>query len=68
MSQAQGDLKVKLDNEVRELQKNTDDLQKKLKDMGSATGKAWEDLKNEIDAAMTKLQKALAEATSHLKK
>jgi peptidoglycan hydrolase CwlO-like protein len=67
-AQAQADLKVKLNNEVGDLQKKSDDLQKKLQDMESATGKAWKDLKSEIDAAVTSLQKDFDEVTSPPKK
>jgi hypothetical protein len=36
--------------------------------MESDTGKAWEDLKSQTDAAVAGLQKAFAEATAPLKK
>jgi outer membrane biogenesis lipoprotein LolB len=67
-AQAQGELKVKLDQEAAELQKETDGMRHKLKELQAAGGKAWVALKAEIDAAMDKLQKSYEAAQSRFKK
>jgi hypothetical protein len=66
-ARAQGEFKAKLDREYAELQKETSQMQRKLREAQSASGKAWMELKSQIDAAMAKLEKSFKDAESHFK-
>ncbi|MGA8573759.1 MAG: hypothetical protein WB560_14960, partial [Desulfobaccales bacterium] len=58
-AQAEGDLKVKMDKDIHEIEEMMDDLEKKLETMKSAIGKDWEELKAKADAAVEGVEKAV---------
>lgn len=52
------ELKARLDKEMAEASENLDSLQKNLGDMKTATGKAWEDMKGNVNQALEAWQKS----------
>jgi len=59
------DAKVAIDQRLQALIDKKDAAQKKLAELQSTSGKAWEDLKAGMDAAMDDLKMAFEEASSH---
>ena len=53
---------------VMELSKKRDEVSAKLKEMSSSSGKAWEQLKSGIDAAMDDLSNAYKKAAAEFSK
>lgn len=52
------ELKARLDQEMAEAKGNLDTLQKNLGDMKTATGKAWEDMKGNVNQILEGWQKS----------
>lgn len=61
------DAKAALDQRLQVLLDKKEVAQKKLDELRGASGKAWEDLKNGMDAAMDDLKMAFEDASSHFK-
>jgi len=61
------DKKAELDKKIEELQKKRTSASKKFQDLKSASGKAWEDLKDGMDASMNELEHAFKRAISHFR-
>jgi len=59
--------KAEFDKKIEELQKKRTSASKKLQNLKSASGKAWEDLKNGMDASMNELEHAFKRAILHFK-
>ena len=59
--------KVEMDEQLKTLSKKEQEVSKKVKDLRSKTGKAWEDLKTGVDSAMEDLGKAFDQVRSHFK-
>ena len=51
-------MKARLEKEMKEAKQNIDTLQKNLADLKTATGKAWEDLKGNLNQALENWQKS----------
>lgn len=65
--EAAADVIPQVQKEMEEFQKNLDAAKKKMAAWRSASGKAWEEMKSGMDAAMVNLDKAYEKAKSHLK-
>jgi len=50
-----------------QLRKRRDAIFKKLEELRSTSGKAWEDLKSGLDTAMDEIEKAYQQALSRFK-
>ncbi len=57
--------RAKINEEIADLQKKAGDLKKKLSGLGTATGKAWEDLKSEVDKGIDELKKGYEKVRSN---
>ncbi|MDO9533087.1 MAG: hypothetical protein Q7O12_13305 [Deltaproteobacteria bacterium] len=62
---AASEARGKLNEEIADLQKKAGDLKKKLGGLGTATGKAWEDLKSEVDKGIDELKKGYEKVRSN---
>ena len=58
VDKAAPELKATLEKELGEANKDLDTLQKKLEDMKTATGKAWEDMKKNLNQTLQDWQKS----------
>ncbi|MGA8240618.1 MAG: hypothetical protein WB818_08595 [Desulfobacterales bacterium] len=63
-----GDAKTKAEQELTELRQKQDQVSAKLKELSSSSGKAWEQLKSGIDAAMDDLGNAYKKAVAEFGK
>lgn len=63
-----GDAKAKAEQQLTALRQKRDALSEKLKELGSSTGNAWEQLKSGIDAAMEDLGNAYKQAAAEFSK
>lgn len=63
-----GDAKAKAEQQLTALRQKRDVVADKLKELGSATGNAWDQLKSGIDAAMEDLGDAYKKAAAEFSK
>ena len=63
-NQAKKETRAELNKAIGELQKKKDATAKKLHDLESASGKAWDDLKSGLNASMDELGKSYKRAQS----
>ena len=63
-----GDAKEKAEQELTELRQKQDEVSEKLKELSSSGGKAWEQLKSGIDAAIEDLDNAYKKAAAEFSK
>ncbi len=59
------DVKAKFDEQTKNLREKKQVVQSKLEQLQASGGKAWEDLKAGMDAAMEDLDKSYQDAVSH---
>jgi len=64
----EGDAKAKAEQQLTALRQERDEVSEKLKDLGSSSGHAWEQLKSGIDAAMEDLGNAFKKAAAEFSK
>ena len=64
----EGDAKAKAEQQLTALRHKRDEVSGKLKDLGSSSGHAWEQLKSGIDAAMEDLGNAYKKAAAEFGK
>jgi len=64
----EGDAKAKAEQQLMALRQKRDEVSEKLKDLSSSSGKAWEQLKSGIDAAMEDLGNAYKKAAAEFSK
>jgi TolA-binding protein len=64
----EGDAKAKTEQQLTALRQKRDEVSEKLKDLSSSSGKAWEQLKSGIDAAMEDLGNAYKKAAAEFSK
>jgi myosin heavy subunit len=64
----EGDAMVAAEQQLTALRLKRDQLSEKLKELGSSTGNAWEQLKSGIDAAMDDLDNAYEKAAAEFDK
>ncbi len=64
---AKADAQIKYSDEIETIKKNRDDAAEKLKEMQSAGGEAWKDLKIGFDASWSILEDAFKSAKSRFK-
>ena len=62
------DARVKAEQPMAELRQKRDDVSKKLQELGSSGGNAWEQLKSGIDAAMEDLGNAYKKVVAEFSK
>jgi chromosome segregation ATPase len=62
------DAKAKAEQQLTALRQKRDEVSGKLKDLGSSSGHAWEQLKSGIDAAMEDLGNAFKKAADEFSK
>lgn len=62
---AKQDAAAKLEGTIAELKKKQEAAEKRLPELGSATSKAWGEVKGGADKAMDELKKAYESAKSH---
>ena len=63
-----GDAKTKAEQQLTALRQKRDEVSEKLKELGSSSGNAWEQLKSGIDAAMEDLGNAYKKAVAEFSK
>ena len=63
-----GDAKAKAEQQLTALRQKRDAVSEKLKELGSAGGNAWEQIKSGIEAAMEDLGKAYKKAAAEFSK
>ncbi len=63
-----GDAKAKAEQQMTELRQKRDDVSKKLQDLSSSSGNAWEQLKSGIDTAMEDLGNAYEKVVAEFSK
>ena len=63
-----GDAKEKAEQELTALRQKQDEVSEKLKELSSSGGKAWEQLKSGIDAAIEDLDNAYKKAAAEFSK
>jgi len=63
-NQAKKETRAELNKVIGELQKKKDAIAKKLQELESASGKAWNDLKSGLNASMEELEKSYKRAQS----
>jgi hypothetical protein len=63
-----GDAKAKAEQQLTALRQKRDEVSKKLKELSSSSGNAWERLKSGIDAAMKDLGNAYKKAVAEFNK
>ncbi len=59
------EVKAKFDEQIKNLREKRQVVQSKLEQLQASSGKAWEDLKTGMDAAMEDLEKSYQDAVSH---
>ena len=64
----EGDAKAKAEQQLTALRQKRDAVSEKLKELGSAGGNAWEQIKSGIEAAMEDLGKAYKKAAAEFSK
>jgi chromosome segregation ATPase len=64
----EGDAKAKAEQQLTALRKKRDEVSEKLKELSSPGGKAWEQLKSGIDAAIEDLGNAYKKAAAEFSK
>lgn len=64
----EGDAKANAAEQLKALRQKRDEAAKKLKDLSSSGGKAWEQLKSGIDGAMDDLGKSFKKASEEFNK
>ncbi len=64
---AKGEAQTKIEAGLADLKVKQDQAKKKLQELGGPTGAAWEKVKTGVDKAVTDLQKAYNDASSHFK-
>jgi DNA-binding transcriptional regulator GbsR (MarR family) len=63
-----GDAKAKAEQQLTALRQKRDEVSEKLKELGSSSGNAWDQLKSGIDAAMEDLGNAYKKAVAEFSK
>lgn len=63
-----GDVKAKAEQQLTDLRQKRDEVSEKLKELGSSSGNAWDQLKSGIDAAMGDLANAYNKAVAEFSK
>ena len=63
-----GDAKAKAEQQLTALRQKRDEVSEKLKELSSSSGKAWEQVKSGIDAAMEDLGNAYKKAAAEFSK
>ncbi|MEJ2313277.1 MAG: hypothetical protein P8Y85_00545 [Nitrospirota bacterium] len=66
--EATGDVKAKMDEQMKNLRNKQEAAQKKLDEIEESSGKAWEDLKAGADRTMEDLKKSYEDAKSQFEK
>jgi DNA-binding transcriptional regulator GbsR (MarR family) len=64
----EGDAKAKAEEQLTALRQKQDEVSEKLKELGSSTGDAWEQIKSGIEAAMEDLGNAYKKAAAEFSK
>lgn len=64
----EGEAKAKAEQPMAELRQKRDDVSKKIQELSSSSGNAWEDLKSGIDAAMKDLGDAYTKVVAEFSK
>ncbi len=62
-----GEASTKIEAGMADMKTKQDQAKQKLQELGSTTGAAWDDMKAGLDKAVTDLQKAYNDASSHFK-
>ncbi|MGO9116285.1 MAG: hypothetical protein ACLQPD_01595 [Desulfomonilaceae bacterium] len=62
-----GEASTKIEAGMADMKTKQDHAKQKLQEIGSSTGAAWDDMKAGLDKAVTDLQKAYNDASSHFK-
>ena len=62
-----GEAKAEFNRQMDELRKKKEEASQKLKEMQSATGKAWEDLKSGVETALEDLEKTFKQMMKRFK-
>ena len=68
MEELGGDARAKAEQPMAELRQKRDDVSKKIQELGSSGGNAWEQLKSGIDAAMEDLGNAYKKVVAEFSK
>jgi len=64
---ARGEALTRMESALSTLKAKQEEVQKQLKEVGSATSAAWSDARKGLDKAVGELQRAYEDATKHFK-
>jgi hypothetical protein len=63
-AQSKADMKIQINEQIGNLESNSQEIQKRLHELGQASGSAWKDIKSGVEQAWGKLDEAVKAAIS----